>query len=186
MQKWIWAAALILCTTLPAAGQESSRFEVSAGYTLVHSNAPPGGCGCFLMNGASAGAAFNLSSRFGAVADITFVYNGNVDSSGQSLLLTSYMFGPRYTWRNESRFSPFGEVMFGGAHASGLGYSGATGPASAFAAAGGGGVDLKINPRVALRLVEADYYFTHFQNAINSRESNIRLTFGFVFRFGKS
>jgi len=192
MQKWIACSLLLLCSAVPAAAQavsassqETSRIELSVGYTLVHSNAPPANCGCFSMNGGTGAVAFHLAKGLSAVADFTAAYNGNVDSSGQSLLLASYLFGPRYSLRNWSRFTPFGEAFAGEAHGSGLGYSGTTGPATAFATAVGGGLDFRANRHVAVRLLEADYYFTHFQNAVNSRQNNLRLTFGVVFGFGR-
>jgi hypothetical protein len=42
----------------------------------------------------------------------------------------------------------------------------------------GGGLDFAVNRRIAVRLVEADYYFTHLANGVNSEESNLRLSFG--------
>ncbi len=184
MQKWMGAALLLLFAAAPAPAQDSPRLEVSAGYTFVRANAPPGDCGCFSMNGGTAALAFNLTTRLGVVADFTAVHTGNVDATGEGLTLFSYLFGPRYSLRTGSRFIPFGEAFVGGAHASGLGYSGDAGPASAFAAAAGGGLDFAVSRRVGVRLLEADYYFTHFQNAENSRENNLRLSFGVVFRFG--
>jgi peptidoglycan-associated lipoprotein len=191
MQKWIGSVLLLLIAALPAAGQvpaghSPTEFDLSAGYTFVRSNALAGGCGCFLMNGGTGEAALNFKKGIGAVADFSAIYNGNVVSSGQKLLLVSYLFGPRYSFHSGSRFTPFAQALIGGAHASGLGYSGATGPGSAIAAAAGGGLDLGVNRRLAVRLFEVDYNFMHFQNAVNSRESLLRITFGVVLRFGKN
>ena len=84
-------------------------------------------------------------------------------ATGESLTLFSYLFCSRHSLRSSSRFTPFGEAFVGGAHASGLGYSEPAGPASAFAAAAGGGLDFTVSRRVGVRLLEADYYFTHFR-----------------------
>ena len=58
-------------------------------------------------------------------------------------------------------------------------------PANAFAMAVGGGLDVRVNHAFSVRLFEADYYLTHFQNGVNSEENNLRLTFGVVFHVGK-
>jgi hypothetical protein len=49
-----------------------------------------------------------------------------------------------------------------------------------FAVGVGGEIDVRINDKVALRLVQADYIPTHF---LDLRQDNIRLSAGFVFRF---
>ena len=188
MHKWI-LIPLLLIGALPAFGQSSAGeappgLDASVGYTLARSNVSSG-CGCFWMNGATAAVSLGLKKNFSAVADFAFLGNGNVQSSGQSLLLFSYMFGPRFTYRNESRWAPFAQALVGGAHASGSGYSGTGIPLSALAGAVGGGLNLRIDSRVEVRLIEAEYFLTHFQNGINSREATVRISFGLVFPFGK-
>jgi outer membrane immunogenic protein len=178
-------AILFLCfLALPAIAQES-RFEVAAGFTYVHSNAPAGGCGCFSLNGGSGSAFVKLLPRLDAVAAFTGVHVGNVDSSGQPLTLLSYEFGPRVPLTKHSRFTPFAEGLVGAAHASGLTYGGSGIPATALAAEAGGGLDVRVKHVLAVRLFEADYSYLHFQNGVNSRENNIRVTFGIVLRFGR-
>ncbi len=177
----IMAAA---CLAAPVSAQDAPRFEIGAGYTYVRANAPPGSCGCFGMNGGTVSAAVNIVSGLGVVADGTVVHSGNVNSSGQKFTLTSYVFGPRFTLRSGKRVEPFLEGLAGVVHASGLGYGTTAQPASALGAMAGGGIDLGLSPRIAVRLVEADYYFTHLSNGVNTQENNLRLTFGLVFRFG--
>lgn len=188
MHKWM-VIPLLLIGALPAfgqtsAGEASPGLDVSVGYTLARSNVSSG-CGCFWLNGATAAASFGLKKNFNAVADFAVLRNGNVQSSGLSLLLFSYLFGPRFTYRNESRLTPFAQALVGGAHASGSGYSGAGVPPSALAGAVGGGLNLRIDSRVEVRLIEAEYFLTHFQNGVNSREATVRISFGVVFPFGK-
>jgi peptidoglycan-associated lipoprotein len=185
MQKLIGWAVLLLCAVAPLSAQDTSRFDISAGYTFVRSNAPPGACGCFSMNGTDASGAYNLTRYLGVVGDFSAVHAGNVNASGQGLTLTSYLFGPQVSVPVHSRFRPFGHVLVGGVHAGGLGYGGAGAPDNAFAAAVGGGVDWQVNRSFSVRLFEADYYLTHFQNGANSEENNLRLSFGVVFHIGK-
>jgi outer membrane immunogenic protein len=188
MHKWI-GIPLLLIAALPALAQSRSGeappvLDVSVGYTLARVNAS-GGCGCFWMNGGAAATSLSLTKSFSVVADFAAFRNGNVQSTSQSLMLISYMFGPRFTYRNHSGLTPFAQLLAGGAHASGLGYSGPAGPAFALAAAAGGGLNLRVNRRVEVRLFEAEYFMTHFQNGVNSRESALRVSFGLVFPFGR-
>ncbi len=185
MRKSIGWAVLLLCAVAPLSAQDTSRFDISAGYAYVRSNAPPGGCGCFSMNGVDASAAYSLTRYLGVVGDFATVHAGNVNASGLALNLTSYLFGPQVSIPVHSRFHPFGHVLVGGAHAGGLSYGGAGAPANAFAMAVGGGLDVRVNHAFSVRLFEADYYLTHFQNGVNSEENNLRLTFGVVFHGGK-
>jgi outer membrane immunogenic protein len=173
------AALFLMCLALPLAAQqqETPRVEISGGYTYVRANAPPGNCGCFSANGGSASLAYNVTPHLGLASDLAVVHNGNVNGSNIGLTLTSYTFGPQYSWRVSS-LTPFGHILVGGAHE-------AAGQvdASAFAMNLGGGLDLRLSHRWSLRLLEADYYLTHFANSVNSHQNNLRLGAGVVFKF---
>jgi Outer membrane protein beta-barrel domain len=109
----------------------------------------------------------------------------------------TYLFGP-VVQKRSGVFKPFGEVLLGAAHTNlyanvttnqALG----TVPSSdAFAMAVGGGLDLRLNKHISLRLGEADYLLTHF-NAYNGsavapffsnyNQNNFRVLSGIVFSF---
>jgi outer membrane immunogenic protein len=180
MATRLTAVLFLTCFSLAAAAQEAKtpRFEVSGGYIYVHANAPPGECGCFPLNGGNVSGAYNLTRLIGIVGDLAVVHNGNVDGSNTGVTLTSYTFGPQFSLRTSNRLTPFGQILIGGAHES-------AGPASAsaFAMNLGGGVDLGLHPHWSIRLLEADYYLTLFPNAMNSRQNNLRIGTGIVFKF---
>ena len=184
-------AILIACGSLgaaaPALAQDAPEFSAGASYNFVHSNAPPGSCGCFNMNGGSGWASFGQFHHFSAVADVGVQYAGNINSSGVNLTLTTYVFGPRYNFRNSQRLHPFAEALVGGSHASGSFSSAsisATGSANAFAALGGGGLDFDVTNHIGIRAIEADYYFTKYNNGTNDHQNNVRIAAGIYFRFG--
>jgi len=56
---------------------------------------------------------------------------------------------------------------------------------SAFAANLGGGVDWRASRRFSVRLLEADYLVTTFDNGVNDHQNSLRLGAGVVMRFGK-
>jgi outer membrane immunogenic protein len=186
------ALSLLLAVgcAVPAIAQSKppTLWEVGAGYNFIHTNAPPSGCGCFSMNGGTATIARQFTPSFSIVGEFNGVTNGNINASGHSLTLLTYFAGPRYRLAPAGgRFAPFAQILVGGAHASGALYAPSGSPlgsANAFAASMGGGLDVDLNRRVALRLVEADYLLTLLPNGVNSRQNNLSLSTGIVFRFG--
>jgi outer membrane immunogenic protein len=163
--------------------------ELALDYSYLRSNAPPSGCGCFNLNGGSATVAWPVKpGKFAIVADLTIANANNIDSTAYNLTLGIFTAGVRYLLPiGRSRIQPFGQVLAGGAHASGSlvlppnpAYTNAT---LAFAANAGGGVDLRLNRRFSIRLAEADYLVTTFQNGVNDHQNNLRLSSGLVIRF---
>jgi peptidoglycan-associated lipoprotein len=72
--------------------------EIAVDYTWMHSNAPPGGCGCFKSQGGSVTGTMPLrSSPFSAVAHFTV---GTTSSTAPgfygSLQVTTFTAGLRY------------------------------------------------------------------------------------------
>jgi outer membrane immunogenic protein len=181
----------------PAAGQTSKapppdrplRSDLAIDYSYLRSNAPPGGCTCFNLNGVSANIAFPaLPGRFALVGDLTIDTISKVNTSSYSLTLSTFTVGARYLPKlHHSPFQPFGQIMAGGAHASGslilppnpL----ARNATLAFAASIGGGLDVHLSRRFGLRLAQADYYPTTFDNGSNNHQNNFRLSAGAVIHF---
>jgi len=185
-------AVLLVSPTLYAqapAGVQP-RPEVAAEYTYVHSNAPPGGCGGFNINGGSASVAQPFrSGRISFAFDATFGQSTGVASSDGQVTLSTFTAGVRYRPIKRGKWSPFGEVLVGVSHAAGS-LTNAPNPSAGdaalvFAGNFGGGVDRRINEHWSLRIVEADYLLTTFDNGTNDHQNNLRLSTGAVYRFGK-
>jgi outer membrane immunogenic protein len=179
--------AMIPRRALAQAGSIGSQLEVGVDYNYLRSNVPAGGCGCFALDGGSGWAAFNFSRSIGVVGEIASQHASNISSTGEDLTLTSFLAGPRYTLNRAGRFAPFAQVLVGGAHAGGTlapGSSGLPGSANAFAMTAGGGLDIGLTRRIALRAFEADYYLTRFDNGVNDHQNNLRIAVGVIIRFG--
>lgn len=163
------------------------RAEVGFGYSYLHTNAPPGGCGCFSMNGFVIQFGYPVGRRgWSGVGDITWETNRNVLNTGTAFHLAAFDAGVRYRFIR-GKWEPFGEVMAGGIEAAG-GYSqiGITSHDSAnlsFVGVLGGGIDRRLPAHLVLRLVEADYFVTTFQNGSNDHQNNLRITTGVALRF---
>jgi peptidoglycan-associated lipoprotein len=174
-----------------ATSNRQPRAELALGYIYLHSNAPPGGCGCFNLNGGNATFAWPIKAgSFAMVGDVVSTYASGVSASGYSLILTAFTAGARYTPPiGHSSLHPFAQVLAGAAHSSGTLVQGSTPGAAnagaAFAANVGGGLDLRANQRISIRLVEADYLLTTFDNGTNNHQNNLRVGAGVVIHFGE-
>ncbi|HYE73675.1 MAG TPA: flagellar motor protein MotB, partial [Blastocatellia bacterium] len=109
----------------------------------------------------------------------------------------TFLAGPQISFRSE-RVTPFVHTLFGVAHgrAEGRGSVAGVGQVvqlslkeTAFAAAFGGGVDVKLTDRIWWRTLQADYILTRFDSTdpvfLTSRkdtQNNFRLSTGLVFR----
>lgn len=179
------ACCLLFATS--AAGQSLSRLEVGADYNYARTNAAPGNCGCIGMQGGNGWVSYNLIRQFDVVGEFGTQYASNISPFAADLTLLSYMGGVRYKREVWHHFSPFAQVVAGGAHASGSmapGNSGIPGSSNAFAMAAGGGVDFGFAPHFAVRLIQADYYYTRFANGVNNHQNNLRIGAGLVVRLG--
>jgi len=164
--------------------------EVAFEYNYVYSNAPPGGCGCFSLNGGS----FSLAQPMGAghlaaVLDTAVVHGSGVSAAKYDLTLFSFTPGISYRPLLKQRWSPFGQILIGVANASGT-LVGSKTPAASdsplnFASLVGGGLDYRLHGHWSLRLIDADYLLTRSTNGVNDHQNNLRLSAGAVYRFGK-
>ena len=161
----IAVSILLLGCSLALAQEETPKADIFGGYSLLHSG------GLFGDNdsGWNASVTGNLNRWFGLTADLSGHYdNGAHDHN--------FLFGPTVSYR-QRKITPFAHLLLGDSHASGGGFSD-----NAFATALGGGVDWNATPRVAVRLIQADWLQTHFAS---DTQNNGRFSFGVVFRFGE-
>jgi outer membrane immunogenic protein len=181
--------AQLAANAQPAATPTQSRADLALDYTYIRSNAPPGNCGCFNLNGGSATFGWRIKqSHIALVGDVSVAEAGKISSNSYGLTLSTFTFGARYQFRlAHSPLHPFGQILAGVAHGSGslvdaqnpsVSNSGGT-----FAGNAGGGVDLSLTHRLSIRLVEADYLATTFNNGDNDHQNNLRLSSGVVFHF---
>lgn len=182
------AGAIAQQTTTDGATPNQSRFDLAGGYNLVRANAPPADCGCFTMNGGFADGQLNLSPWLGVAGEFTAGHANDISSLGQNLTLTTFMAGPRVSFPRY-RFVPFGEFLAGGAHGGGSYFPSATSSstsASSFAYAAGGGLDVNLNRRFAIRAFDAKFLHTAFPNGVNGTQRQLQISVGLVMRFGGS
>ena len=166
---------------------KSHPIALSVGYTAMIGNAPPGACGCFLLNGGSSEELFHVWKNISAMAEVTGGRTNHVPQSQQGLSLVTYMAGSRYSFHTMRRFTLYGQFVIGGVHGfeSYFPRSGqqSTGAANSLAFAPGGGLEIGVKDWLSFRAVEAEYLVTHLPNDTNEHQHNRRISSGVVFRF---
>jgi opacity protein-like surface antigen len=168
-----------------AHAQDVPKFDLFAGYSYLHANPATSGISSFGMNGGSASLAYNPNNWLGAVADFGGYHANNILGTGVNGTLSTYLFGPRVSYRRNSRITPFGQVLFGVAHIggdNGLAFSASN---NSFAMTVGGGLDLKLSQHFSIRPVQIDYLLTRFDElALGAQtQNNLRVSTGIVFHF---
>jgi outer membrane immunogenic protein len=162
--------------------------EISFNYSYARSNAAPGQCGCFNMNGGSSEVAFHAFRALSVVADLTGERAASIGATaGDGLSLVAFTVGPRFSHRFAGgKFTPFVQGLVGAVHGfDGLfpGSSGSlSGAASARAVVAGGGLDLTINRHIAIRAIQADYLRTQVPNGQGNEQNLLRAGAGIVLR----
>lgn len=155
------------------------KIEFGANYNYFHANAPPGQCGCFMMNGGSGTFTYNLNNKWAAVADLTLGHASNVNNSGQSITIFDYLFGARYSRRNHSRYVFYGQGMVGGAKEN-VSFD-FTINRQALSFLGGGGATTRLSPKFGLTLGEVDWVYSRIPNATNDRQNDLRVVVGVTY-----
>jgi opacity protein-like surface antigen len=177
-------AFLTLFGGVARAQEGASKVDIFAGYSYLRFSPSTAGVGSFNNNGGSASVAYNATHWLSGVADFGAYHNGNILNSGGDGTLSTYLFGPRVSYRRFRRITPYGQVLFGVAHASAK-FAGSSDSQNAFAMAVGGGVDVSVSHHFAVRPVQVDYLLTRFSETGTGAESqnNLRVSTGIVFRF---
>ena len=173
MRKAGLLLALFLLFSVAAAAQETPKIEVFGGYSHLLADLNDTSYG---LNGVHFSAAENVNSWFGGVLDFSYNFGTN---AGYNVNEQSILYGPRFAYRKSRFITPSVHALFGGVRGS-RGFDGISQANWRIDLAVGGEIDLRINDRVAFRLIQADYIPTHF---LNLRQDNVQLSTGLVFRF---
>ena len=185
----ILALFLLSIASVNLVAQTQPSNEIALDYTYVHTNAPPGGCGCFSMNGGSGSYAYHPRPHFAAVIEVGAVHAAKVDASGLDLTLTSYLAGPRFYYRKPyARLIPYGQILLGAVRATGglaPANSGGAPSSTVFGSTLGAGVEFNVSRRITLRVAQVDYFVTTFDNKVDGHQNNIRVSTGAAYHFGK-
>ncbi|HEX9110697.1 MAG TPA: outer membrane beta-barrel protein [Terriglobales bacterium] len=185
----------------PQPGSQFPRVELYGGYSygltdLFNSGQRVG------LNGWNASLGLNAAKWMGFVVEGSGYYGtskiplavpapfptcpplcpSGVDAFNVKTRLYNYMFGAQFPYRKWDRLTPFGEALFGHSGIRGEARSSDQTPfarvGTGMGLMGGGGVDYKISPRLALRF-KADYLQTR---GFKLKQDNVRFSIGVVIR----
>jgi opacity protein-like surface antigen len=197
-----------LSFTLTANAADAPPFGAYFGYEWVRLNPDTANIPSFNGNGVSGQFAYTFSHGIGVVFDADLVAKDTLNgifSNRQA----HFLLGPRYGFYNHSRFTPFVEVLFGGARGSVSAdlnrvqevfpsssitvpndvSARLTASRTSFAMMAGGGLDIRLTEKViTYRLFDADYYLVRPNSFITGQDvnkNNFRLTTGINFTWGK-
>ena len=152
-------------------------------YQATHANAPPTGCGCFWLQGGGGQFAFTFHPRWSAAVDVTHSSASAINGTDEKLSLTNFTAGPRYSWWKTGRWSPYGQALVGLSHVSSNYVLYGSGK-NYFAGQLGLGLNYHFLPHYSLVPLELDYVYSQAPNNVNSRQNNVRVSAGVVYRIG--
>ena len=213
-KSFLITGALLLFASI-AAATDFPTMETFLGYNFVRFNPNSGFFPSFNANGGGGQFVYNVNKWLGGVFDMGAVTKGTLGGFNVDTTVWNFVAGPRITWHNHSRFTPFGQVLFGGAYGATsaritalplvTGVPGIVPPGlildpnlpistrvtasnTGFAMMAGGGLDIKLSKHIAFRPIGADYYLTRvpsFLTGNTTNRNNFRYSAGINFLFGK-
>jgi hypothetical protein len=151
----------------------------------------------FWMQGGAVELGARLYRGLGIAARVEGLHAGAATINAEPLSLVTTVFGPRYTLETRSRrYAIFAEALVGesngfhslfseGSGPIGSVNAGTTSSSNALAVDAGGGLDVRLNHRFALRAFRASYLRTQFPNTTTNAQNSLSLSSGLVMRFGK-
>jgi hypothetical protein len=205
----------ILCGIVLLLGTAAfpQMFEVYGEYSYLRFNPTLSGLNNRSFNGGGGGATFYFAKFLGIKGEVmgygsttwttTFaspvtlpngatIPAGTYSSQGN---MFTYLFGPILKIPIP-KVTPFGELLFGGSNTNGYtnliksinaggGTISATGTQHPFTMALGGGLDISLSHRVAIRPIEIDYMLSRYSNPLTStgNQNNFRYNAGIVLKF---
>ena len=195
MRKLLFMIFLIGCCTSLSAGQTTddpkNEFFVGYSYHSADINTltiDPHRTG---QNGVTVAYKRNLNRNVGLKLDASAHFKRDSQQLGSGQFTSKrdqyyFLGGVEFKAPNDSRVTPFAQALVGASLF--RGFTTTTTPggnvftfddATSVAMALGGGLDVRANDRISIRIIQADYAPTFFGPG---RQDNIRLSFGVVFK----
>ncbi len=174
MSKICALAVALLFVPLTLAAQDTPKTEVYGGFSELVANVNQSS---FEMPGLDFSVTENVNHWFGGTLDFSSQFGKD---AGLKVNSQSLAYGPVVSYRRNPKLVPFGHLLLGAFRGS-ADYLNISKPEYEFGVYAGGGLDVKLGENLSLRVIQADYLMTRFSN---TRQDNMRISAGLVFRFG--
>jgi len=177
-------------TAPPVPAPPATTWEISAGYTIHRFYQPDATVGetSPTMQGWYADVEHNIFKRWlGVEAQASAGYKNQ--GPGGKLSVYTVMAGPTLYPFGHRKFTLFGHILVGEGYYrnvipnSAADFPGTTLSSTTFNWAGGAGLDIALSRRWALRLPMVEYASSDYFKTVH-RQSDTRISFGVVYRFG--
>jgi hypothetical protein len=196
MRSGILSMTMMLTVGAAAAqGEPNAPIDLAVTYDTLHTNHIT--AQNFWMQGGAVELGARAYRGLSIAARVEGLHAGTNSTTGEPLSLVTAVFGPRYTIETRShRYAIFGEGLAGisngfhslfseGSGPVGSVNAGTTSSSNALAVDVGGGLDVSLNHRFAVRAFRASYLRTQFPNTTTNVQNSLSLSAGVVVRFGK-
>ena len=194
MQKFFLGSVVVCLLVVAAAAQEQTpRVEIFGGYSYLNFDLAVDPF--FVLDrqhghGIGLSVAGNFTKHVGVVGDFSFnardvkltFANGFTDRAEARRLY--YLIGPQFSARSE-RLTGFGHVLIGAVRS--RDEIGVNTKRTGFVLGGGGGLDVNVNKRVAIRALQLDYLPSRIRGDFDLKTiwlQNFRAQAGLVIQLG--
>jgi len=174
MRRLSWFVMVWLLLGASAFAQDIPKIELFGGYS--HLTADLGNTS-FNLDGGEGSGVQNVNSWFGGMLDFATQFGTR---NGFKVNSQQIMYGPVFSYRKSSAFTPSAHVLLGAVRGS-QGFAGISQSSTRFGAAFGGSFDYKLSKAVSIRVIQADFLVTNF---LGTHQNSLRLSTGLVFTFG--
>lgn len=214
MRNIVVMVAAVLTFALAATATDFPKSELYLGYDFTRFYPDSAFVPDLNANGGIAQFTYNFDKWIGATFDVGSVTKDTINHASWDTFATSYTLGPRFTYHNHTRWTPYVEVLFGGATMRASTDIGTfveppvvtphlfstdilppgsvfttriTTTRTGFAMLVGGGLDIKFGKHFAFRPFGVDYFLARMPSPLTGNDTNhnnLRATAGFTFMFG--
>jgi hypothetical protein len=159
------------------------KYDASGAFSYVRGYGA--NSGAFDLVGGNGEFTYHFRHWFAATADVG-AYNFHRLASGITSTMYTAAAGPRLTFRNSRRLTPFAHVLVGVGRLT-ASSGGINAGENSVVVVAGAGVDVPLTHRFTLRAAQVDYLGTRFAqtSGASGTEKNVRLSAGLVIRFGE-
>ena len=182
MRKLLFVLGLVCLASVSAAAQGSSKVDLFAGYSYVHTG-PGVHVSSFNANGGVGSVALNFTNWGALVAEVGGIHATRIGTTDVDATAMTFLAGPKISFFHRSKLSPFVQALAGVVR-SDASFNQTANTHYTFAMSPGAGLDWNATRHIGIRLGQVDYLFTRMPTSTNQVNwNNFRYSAGVILRF---